>query len=287
MALRIENIGSSLKESSSEDVKDVKVNGVILTGKRTVHNQFLKFAGVDNKAMIDIHGKTMIQHVIDALNESRYVENIYLVAPEDFEAMPFDSKKPLRVIPCGDTAVESLLKAIYGSGEAQKVVITTCDNPLFRGFMLDEFIQRCLVADADFCYSVGRKSVISSSYPEVKRTYVQAKDDGYTGANVYFVDKKGFSADEEMLAKIDSYRKTPWKYVKLIGRRPLLKFVLKRITLEDVEKRASEIMGCRFRLIPMPFPVCGIDVDKPGDLVLVRKLMQGSGWQRSLLRMAS
>ncbi|MFC1716655.1 NTP transferase domain-containing protein [Candidatus Poribacteria bacterium] len=279
MALRIERTESNMA--------DVKVNGVILTGKRAVHNQFLMFACVDNKAMIDIDGKAMIQHVIDALNESQYVKNIYLVVPEDFEAASFDSKKPLSTIPSGDTAVESLLNAIHGSGEAEKVIITTCDNPLFRGFMLDEFIQRCLTTNADFCYSVGRESVISASYPEVKRTYVQAKDDGYTGANVYFVDKKDFSVDEEMLVKIDSYRKTPWRYVRLIGKRTLVKFALKRITLEDVEKRASEIIGCKFRLIPMPFPVCGIDVDKPSDLVLVRKLMKGSAWQQTLLRMAS
>ena len=270
-----------------DSMKNTMVNGVVLTGKRAVHNQFLKFAGVDNKALIDIDGKMMIQHVIDALNESRYVKNIYLVAPEDFEQIPFNSRKPLRVVPCGDTVVENLLKAVHESGEAEKVVITTCDNPLFRGFMMDEFIQRCLEIDADFYYSVGQKSIIQASYPQVGRTYVQGKDDGYTGANVYFADKNGFSADEEMLAKIDSYRKTPWKYIKLMGLIPLLKFSSKRITLEDVEARASKIIGCRFRLIPMPFPVCGIDVDKPSDLVFVRKLMQESGWQAALMRKAS
>ena len=263
------------------------VNGVILTGKRTVHNQFLKFAGVDNKALIDIDGKMMIQHVIDTLNESRYVKNIYLVAPKDFEQIPFNSRKPLRVVPCGDTVVENLLKAIHESGDAEKVAITTCDNPLFRGFMMDEFIQRCLEIDADFYYSVGQKSIIQTNYPEMRRTYVQGKYDGYTGANVYFADKNGFSADERMLAKIDSYRKTPWKYMKLMGLMTLLKFSSKRITLEDVEARASKIIGCRFRLIPMPFPVCGIDVDKPSDLVFVRKLMRENEWQAALMRKAS
>jgi len=276
----------ALRIQSSEDIANTMVNGVILTGKRTVHNQFLKFAGVDNKALIEIDGKVMIQHVIDALNESRYIKDIYLVAPEEFEDISFDSKKTLRVIPCRDTVVENLLLAINESGGAEKVVITTCDNPLFRGFMLDEFIQRCEATDADFYYSVGRESAIKSNYPEVGRTYVQAKDDGYTGANVYFVNRKGFSVDEEMLAKIDSYRKTPWKYVKLLGRRPLLKFAFKRITLEDVEARASKIIGCRFKLIPMPFPVCGIDVDKPSDLVFVRKLVQEKGWPNALMAVA-
>jgi len=153
--------------------------------------------------------------------------------------------------------------------------------------MLDEFIQHCLMTDADFYYSIGKESVIKAIYPEVVRTYVRAKDDGYTGANVYFVNKKGFSADEEILAKIDFYRKTPWKYIKLLGWRPLLKFAFKRITLEEVEARASEIIGCRFKLIPMPFPECGIDVDKVSDLRFVRGLVRKIGWQNMLVHGAS
>ena len=275
-----------LRETRSRNTGDAMVNGVILAGKRTAHNQLLEFAGASNKALIEIDGKAMIQHVIDSLNDSRYIERIYLVAPEDFKELSFVSKKPLEIIPCGDTVVENLLTAIHKSGEAENVVITTCDNPLFRGFMLDGFIQRCLATDADFYYSVGTESVIKDSYPEVARTYVRAKDDGYTGANAYFVKKKGFAADERMLAEIDSYRKTPWKYVRLLGRRPLLKFAFKRITLEEVEARASEVIGCRFKLIPMPFPECGIDVDKVSDLTFVRGLVQKRGWQNVPVRVA-
>ncbi len=277
-----------LRESRSKNGADAMINGVILAGKRTVHNQLLDFAGdVNNKALIEIDGKAMIQHVIDALNESRYIESIYLVAPEGFKELFFDSKKPLNIIPCGDTVVENLLIGIRQSGEAENVVITTCDNPLFRGFMLDEFIQRCLMTDADLYYSIGKESVIKASYPEMMRTYVRGKDDGYTGANVYFVNRKRFSADENILAKIDSYRKTPWKYVKLLGGAPLLKFAFKRITLEEVEVRASEMIGCRFKFIPMPFPECGIDVDKVSDLTFVRELVQERGWQNALAYGAS
>ena len=264
------------------------ISGVILSGKRTVHNQLLEFAGdVNNKALIEIDGKVMIQHVINALNESKYIENIYLVAPEDFKELSFNSEKPLEIIPCGDTVVENLMIAIRQSSKAESVVITTCDNPLFRGFMLDEFIQRCLMTDADFYYSVGKESVIKASYPKMVRTYVPAKDDGYTGANVYFVNKERFSADENMLAKIDSYRKTPWKYVKLLGWTPLMKFAFKMITLEDVEARASEVIGCRFKLIPMPYPECGIDVDKVSDLTFVRELVQKRGWPNTVIHRAA
>jgi len=272
-----------LEENSKQIKRNKKISGVILTGKRSTHNQFLQFAGVDNKALIKIDGKVMLQHVLDALNDCQYIQDIYLVASEDFEDMDYNSEKPVKIIPCGETIVDNLMASVRRSGDSESVVITTCDNPLFRGFMLDNFVQRCLAIDADFYYSVGKKSIINANYPEIARTYIQAKDDAYTGANVYYVNKKGFFANQEALAEIDSYRKTPWKYVKVLGWTPLLKFAFNRITIEDVEKRASEVIGCRFRLIPMPFPECGIDVDKPSDLVLVQKLMQKKRWQNAIV----
>ena len=103
-------------------LRHATVNAVILTGKRTAHNQFLQLAGVTNKALIEIDGKAMIQHVIDALNDSRYIERIYLVAPEDFKELSFDSRKPIDVVPCGDTVVENLMLSVSKSGDAENVV---------------------------------------------------------------------------------------------------------------------------------------------------------------------
>ena len=261
------------------------INGVILGGKRTAQNQLLEFAGVEHKAFIEIDGKTMIQHVIDAMNESRYIENIYVVMPEQFKEVSFDSKKSLEFIPCGDTVAENHLIAIHRSGVAENVVVATCDIPLFRGFMLDDFIQRCLSFDAVFYFSFAKESAIKAKYPQVVRTYVRSKDEGYTGANVYLVDKKRFATEdktlEKIVAKIDFYRKKPWKYyIQLLGWPLFLKLALKRFRLEEMEARASKILGCRFKAILMPYPECGIDVDKVSDLIFVRELVRKKGWPR-------
>ena len=50
-----------------------------------------------------------------------------------------------------------------------------------------------------------------------------------------------------------------------------------------MEAHASEIIGCKFKLIPMPFPECGIDVDKVSDLTFVRELFRKRGWQNVLV----
>ena len=104
----------SIKEELREERSNATISGVILAGKRTVHNQLIEFAGdVNNKALIEIEGRSMIQHVISALNESKYIKNIYLVAPEDFKQLSFDSEKPLEIIPCGDTVVENLRAPVH------------------------------------------------------------------------------------------------------------------------------------------------------------------------------
>ena len=66
-----------------------------------------------------------------------------------------------------------------------------------------------------------------------------------------------------------------------------MKFAFKQITLEEVEKRASEVIGCKVKLIPMPYPECGIDVDKASDLTFVRELVQTKGWPNELIYKAA
>ena len=48
----------ALKENRSENTE--MISRVILSGKRTVHNQFMDYAGVDSKILIEIDGKAMI-----------------------------------------------------------------------------------------------------------------------------------------------------------------------------------------------------------------------------------
>jgi len=261
------------------------ISGAILAGKQSGRGPLLEFAGVKHKAFIEIDGRTMIQHVIDAMNESRYIHNIYIIAPEFFDKIDFESRKPLKIVPCGNTVVENELIAFERSENAESVLIATCDIPLFRGFMLDEFIRRCQKGEAAVFYSIVEEGVIRKKFPRAKRTYVRFREGGFNAADVIFLDKKSFSTDPEQLdrmgEKVYQYRKTPWKYyVDVLGLGFFLKFVFRRLTLEELEASASKVIGSKFKLISMPYPECALDVDKVSDLAFVRELVRESGWPR-------
>ena len=45
------------------------------------------------------------------------------------------------------------------------------------------------------------------------------------------------------------------------------------LTLEDVERGATRLLGVRCQLLVVPHPELGTDIDKPEDLRLARELL--------------
>ena len=54
----------------------------------------------------------------------------------------------------------------------------------------------------------------------------------------------------------------------------LLLFALRRLTLDAALQRVSNAMGCRVSAVRMPFAEAAIDVDRPSDLELVRRILE-------------
>jgi len=55
----------------------------------------------------------------------------------------------------------------------------------------------------------------------------------------------------------------------------LLRFVLRRLTLAQGERKAESILGVPCRVLPVRYAELGMDVDKPHQLDMVRAVMEG------------
>ena len=63
-------------------------------------------------------------------------------------------------------------------------------------------------------------------------------------------------------------------FVRMLGFVFILKFLAKQLSMGELEKRASSILGYKGVFIISPYPELGTDVDKPSDLQLVRKALE-------------
>ena len=114
---------------------------------------------------------------------------------------------------------------------------------------------------------------MQEKYPENLKTYVKLKEGRFTGGNLFLLNSKKIDNFLEIGKKMLLYRKKPWKMVKILGIFFLVKLILGRLSILDVEKRVASMMGIRGKAVICDYPEVGNDVDKPADLALAIKYM--------------
>ena len=72
--------------------------------------------------------------------------------------------------------------------------------------------------------------------------------------------------------EVEAERKRPWRLALRIGFGTLLDYALGRLAMEAAIARLGRRIGIEATLVPAPDGRAAIDVDKPEDLALARRL---------------
>lgn len=241
-------------------------NAVILAGAANT-GALRDVSSAANEALIEISGKPMVQYVIDALRQSEQIGRVLLVGPPDLLRERVQGRN-LEFIPSRDRIVDNVNAALDQLPAHEKVLIATCDIPLINGSVVDGFINLCAQRDADLYYPVVERSINESRFPHVQRTYVKLREGMYTGGNMFIVNPAIRQIITEKMNMFIKYRKNPVKMAGLIGWTFVWRLLTRRLTLSQLEARASSFFGIRGAVIICPYPEIGVDVDKPSDLQL-------------------
>ena len=71
------------------------------------------------------------------------------------------------------------------------------------------------------------------------------------------------SNSKQLMAKVVTFRKKPWKLAKILGLSFVVKLFLKQLSLAELEKPASQLLGVRGVATISPYPEIGTDVINP------------------------
>ena len=101
------------------------------------------------------------------------------------------------------------------------------------------------------------------------------REGGYCGCNLYaFVTRTGREAIG-FWTRMEQRRKQPARIARALGPLTLLRYLLRRLSLEDAMARLSRLCGARVTFVELPYGEAAIDVDKPEDLAVVEALVAG------------
>lgn len=249
------------------------VNVILLAG--AANNGPLKeVSQATNEALVEIHGKPMIQYVIDGLEASREVQQIAVVAPAG-ELEPHITGRNLKFVPSVGHIIDNIVEAYRVLPKDEQILIATSDIPLINGEIIDGLIDLCRQRPADLYYPIVAKSVNEQRYPHVKRTYVNLKEGIFTGGNLFLVEPSIVERTAPKARGFLDYRKAPLKMAGLLGWTLVLRHLLFRnLSLSELEKKVSDLWELNGAVVICPWPEVGIDVDKPSDLELMRSALQ-------------
>lgn len=228
---------------------------------------------VDNKALIMLDNRPMIDYVVDALNSSENIDRILVVGPKN-ELHPYIGKKVNEILNPGNSILGNMEIGLNFFNSADNLLLLTSDIPLITSEAIDEFLEICTKRKAYIGYPIISKENIVKKYPETKRTYVKMKEGILCGGNIIFFKPEVFFQKKKLIKELFDNRKATWKYVKILGLKFILKFLFKTLTLEEIEKRVTDIFGYNSIAVMISYPEIMIDLDKLSDLKLIRKCLE-------------
>lgn len=240
------------------------LNAVILAGSSEVEK-------IPGKALADINGKPMLAYVADAAKATGIIDKILVVGNREIKG--FCDERGLEFAEGGPDILDNLAKGIDRFKNERHILIMTGDIPYITTDAIKDFIERSEEIGADFCYPIVEKSVCERKFPGASRTYVTLKDGTFTGGNLFYVNPSIFERCMTILRHVIDNRKNPFKIASLLGPGLIFAFLFKYLTIEMVEKKASEILNITAKAIISDYAEVGNDVDKPEDLIMAKKIL--------------
>jgi len=264
------------------DLPPRRLDALLLAGVREGGDVLAESRGVAHKSLLEVAGLPMLVRVVRTLAVLERVERILVSAPSaDLlsahpELVRLQERGVLRHLPSADSPAASVEQALTGRVGENPLLVTTADHPLLTPAMVDHFCSEAESTGADVVAAVVPEAVIHERFPDLRRTFIPLRGEAVTGANLFWFGSADGAAAASFWRRTESVRKRPWRLAALFGPRTLLRFALRRLDLEAATRHISERVGVPVAAVRLPFPECGLDVDRPADLALAERLLAGS-----------
>jgi len=255
----------------------MQLTALVLAGTRAGGDPLATLAGVTHKALIEVGGRTMIERVVGALAAMPQVGRIVVAIerPELLDGLPglqpSACAKPL--VTMAPEAGPSATLAVALAREGVPLLVTTADHALLQTGWVEEFLAAC-PAGADVAAALARRDRVQAAVPDTRRTWLRFADGDFSGCNLFLMARPAAGGVVELWRELERHRKDPLRMMRRLGWRFALRYRLGRLTRAAAAQRLGELAGgARLALVALSDGRAAIDVDKPEDLALVRRMV--------------
>lgn len=246
---------------------------LVLAGSRGGVDPAAAYAGVAHKGLIVLGGETLLARVVGALDRAG-AARIAVATDDDGVAAALVALTPsaaLERLPtaAGPSQTVADAAAVLGA----PLLVTTVDHALLQPEWILRFLAE-IPADADVAVLVAPEAAVMAAAPDSRRTWLSFQDGRYSGCNLFLLRTERALGAVALWRRVERLRKQPWRIALMLGPGMLVRYALGRLTLDAAVARLGRLAGARAAAVRTPFGLAAVDVDKPADLDLARRLVE-------------
>jgi GTP:adenosylcobinamide-phosphate guanylyltransferase len=252
---------------------------LVLAGQRGAADPVASESGVAFKVLVPVAGVPMLVRVIDCVHEACPEAPVYVSSADStlLEARPELARSraegDVRHHASGPSPAASLADFSESGACAPPALVVTGDHPLLTPAIVQHFLEAASLSDADLVVGLVESACFRARFPDQSRTFVPLGRESFTGTNLFLLRTPAAARVARLWTRAEAVRKKPWRLVSLFGFSTLLGVALRRVDLSGALARVSKASGARVDAVRLPFAEAAIDVDSPGDLRLVERLL--------------
>ena len=249
------------------------MDALILAGGLPVpEDDLFAFTQGKSKALIQMGQRTMLERVVDALQSSSHVEEIVVIGLGHDQGMTFN--RPVHHLPDHGSMVANAIAGLKWLTEhdptPRPIIGTSSDIPTLTGPIVDALIETCSPFENDLYYTLVTQEVMEQRFPSSNRTYVQLKDIYVAGGDMFIFKTTLVTANPELMEALSNARKHAWQLARIVGFRTLLKYLLHRLSLQEVEQAGGRLIDGSVKTILFPQAELAMDADKKNQVELLQ-----------------
>jgi len=241
---------------------------LVLAGSRGDADPVADYAGAAHKALIRLQGETLLARVVGALKAAGATRIAVVAGHPDVRA----EASRLGVETLDEAAGPSLSVKAGAEALGTPLLVTTADHALLDPVWVERFLADT-PRDADVAALVAARATVEAAAPATQRTWLKLADGHWSGCNLFYLANDRALGVVDLWRRVEAERKRPWRMAQILGVGMLLRYATGRLALKDAAARLGKLAGVRAAVVETPYGLASVDVDKPSDLDLVRRIV--------------
>jgi CTP:molybdopterin cytidylyltransferase MocA len=243
---------------------------VVLPAGGRITGDFAQQAGTHIKALIVFDGETILRRTIRALRTSGSIARIAVIGPEEVleEARACGADLTLAE---GATGPDNIYRGLEGlTNPTPQLLVVTGDMPFLTPEAVRDFLTLC-PTEAEVCIPIVERGAFETLYPGLIRTDTPLRDGYIRLGGVFRLEVATLRRMRPHLEQLFAARKNNVQMARAIGVPFIARYLFRRLTVDQIVARASEILHCSGAAVRHVPPELAFDIDIPEELAYARQ----------------